>query len=73
MFVSKWRPQNEFSFREKSHVTKIWKTIFPKKFFNKIWLKFEEHEYNYIFEIKLKKKIILFKIGAQNKFCDIAQ
>ena len=25
-FVSKWRPKIEFSFREKSHVTKIWKT-----------------------------------------------
>ena len=25
-FVSKWRPKNELSFREKSHVTKIWKT-----------------------------------------------
>ena len=32
----------------------------------------EEHKYIYIFEIKLEK-IILFKSGGQNKFCDIAQ
>ena len=67
-FVSKWRPKNEFSFREKSHVTKIWKTTFSKEFFNKIWLKFQEHEYNYIFEIKFEKNK-----KKKNKFCDIAQ
>ena len=50
--VSKWRPKNEFSFREKSHVTKIWKTTFPKEFFNEIWLKLEDHEYIDIAEIK---------------------
>ena len=43
-------------FRENSHVTKIWKTPFPMEFFNEIWLKVGEHEYIYIFEIKLKKK-----------------
>ena len=42
------------------------------EFFNEIWLKVEEHEYIYIFEIKFEK-IILFKNGGQNKFCDIAQ
>ena len=36
--------QNTFSFRENSYVTKILKTIFPKEFFNEIWLKVEEHE-----------------------------
>ena len=41
-------------------------------FFNKIWLKLEEHEYIYIFEIKLEKKV-LFKNGGQNNFCDIVQ
>ena len=50
--VSKWRPKNEFLFREKSHVTKIWKTTFPKEFFNEIWLKLEDHEYIDIAEIK---------------------
>ena len=45
------------SFCEKSHVTKIWKTTLPKEFFNKIWLKVEEHDYIYIFEIKYWKKI----------------
>ena len=41
---------------EKSHVTKIWKTTFPKECFNKIWLKFEEREYIYISEIQFEKK-----------------
>ena len=41
-------------------------TTFPKKFFNKIWYKFAEHEYIDIFEIKFEK-IILFKNGGQNK------
>ena len=50
----------------------MWKTTFPKEFFDKIWLKVEEHEYNYIFEIKFEKNI-LFKKGSQNKFCGIAQ
>ena len=47
--------KNKFSFRKNSHVTKIWKTTFPKEFFNKIWLKVKEHEYIYIFEIKFEK------------------
>ena len=71
-FLSKWRPKNEFSFREKSHVTKIWKTTFPKEFSNKIWLKVEEHEHIYIYEITFGKKN-LFKNGRQNKFLGIAQ
>ena len=65
MSVSKFRPKNEFSFRENSHVIKIWTTTFPKEFFNKIWLKVREHEYIYIFEIKLekkKKKLFCFKM-----------
>ena len=40
--------KNEFSFRENSHVTKVWKTTFPMEFFNEIWLKVGEHEYIYI-------------------------
>ena len=41
---------------QKSHLTKILKTTFPKKIFSKIWLKVDEHEYIYIFEIQFKKK-----------------
>ena len=44
-------------------------------FFNEIRLKVGEHEhdeYIYIFAIKFEK-IILFKNGGKNKFCDIAQ
>ena len=58
----------EFSFPKNSHVTKIWKTAFPKEFFNKIWLKVGEHKYTYISEIKLGEKIILFRDGSQNNF-----
>ena len=47
-FVSKWRPKNEFSFRENSHVTELRKTTFPKEFFNKIWLKVKDQAYIYI-------------------------
>ena len=64
--------KKRFSFREKSHVNKIWKTTFPKEFCNEIWLKAEEHEYIYICEIKFEKNI-LFKKGGQNKFWDTAQ
>ena len=56
-----------------SHVTKIWKNTFQKKLFNKIWLKLAEFEYIHISEIKFEKKIIPFKNGSQNRFCDIAQ
>ena len=59
--------KNEFSLREKSHVTKSWKTTFLKEFFNKIWLKVAEHEHIYIFENKL------FQNGGQNKVFDIVQ
>ena len=51
----------------------MWKTTFPKEFFNEIWPKVEEHEYIYIFKIKFEKKIILFKNGGRNKFWDIVQ
>ena len=41
-----------------SHVTKIWKTVFPKEFFSKIGLKVIENNYKYIYiaEKKLLKK-----------------
>ena len=41
---------------QKCHVTKMWKTTFPKKFFNKICLKVDKREYIYIFEMKFLKK-----------------
>ena len=37
--------KNQFLFREKSHVTKIWKTTFSMDFFNESWLKVGEREY----------------------------
>ena len=51
--VSKWRPNNRFWFRVISILAKIWKTFFPKEFFNEIWLKVGEYEYIYITEITL--------------------
>ena len=45
MFHFKMAAKKEFSFRENSHVTKIWKNTFPMEFFNEIWLKVEEQEY----------------------------
>ena len=45
MFRFKMAAKNEFSFRKKSHVAKIWKIIFPKEFFNEFLLKVEEHVY----------------------------
>ena len=50
--VSKWRPNNRFSFRVISISAKIWKNTFPKEFFNEIWLKVGDYEYNNIAEIK---------------------
>ena len=49
--VSKWRPNNRFLFRVISILAKIWKTTFPKEFFNEIWLKVGKHGYIYITEI----------------------
>ena len=48
--VLKWRPNDRYQFRIISILAKIWKTTFPKEFFNEIWLK-GEHEYIYITEI----------------------
>ena len=50
--MSKWLPNNRFSFRIISILAKIRKTTFPKKFFNEIWLKLGDHEYTNIAEIK---------------------
>ena len=55
--VLKWRPNNRFLFRFISISAKIWKSTFPKEFFNEIWLKVGENEYIYITEITFKKNI----------------
>ena len=47
----RFKMKNEFSFCEKSHVTKIWKKKLPKEFLDKIWLKVEEHKYIYIWHL----------------------
>ena len=52
--VSKWRPNNRFSFCVISILAKIWKTTFPKKFVNEIWLKLGDHKYINIAEIKFE-------------------
>ena len=50
--VSKWRPNNRFSFRDISISAKIRKTTFPKEFFDEIWLKLGDHENINIAELK---------------------
>ena len=70
--VSKWRPNNRFLFRIISILAKIWKTTFPKEFFNEIWLKVGEHEYIYITEITFLKNYSVLK-WRPKQFFDIAQ
>ena len=53
--ISKWWPNNQFLFRVISILAKIWKTTFPKEFFNEIWLKVGEHEYIYIVKNSILK------------------
>ena len=43
---------NQFSFCVILISAKIWKTAFPKEFFNEIWLKLGDHEYINIAEMK---------------------
>ena len=43
--ISKWQPNNWFSFCVISISAKIWKTTFPKEFFDEIWLKLGNQEY----------------------------
>ena len=57
--------KNEFSFRENSHVTKIFKKHFPNGIFR--WNLAQSR----IFEIKFEGKKNLFKNSGQNKFCYI--
>ena len=50
---------NFTNFRKKKSRDQILKNnTFSNEFFNEILLKVEEHENNYIFEIKLKKKCL---------------
>ena len=59
-------------FRVISILAKIWKTTFPMKFFNEIWLKVGEHEYIYINEITFEKNYSVLKWRPKHVF-DIAQ
>ena len=51
-----------------SILANIWKSTFPKEFFNEIWLKVGEHEYIYITEITFWKKLFRFKMAAKTIF-----
>ena len=66
--VSKWRRNNQFLFRVISILAKMWKTTFPKEFFNEIWLKVGEHEYIYITEITFLNKLFRLKMAAKTIF-----
>ena len=44
MHRSKMAAKYRFLFHTISILAKIWKTTFPKEFFNEIWLKVGEHE-----------------------------
>ena len=60
-----------FSFRaNRTSRDQIWKTTFPKVFFNEIWFKVGEQDYIYIFEIKFekKKKKFFLKMAAKTSF-----
>ena len=64
--------KKRFLFRVISISAKIWKTTFPKEFFNEIWRKVGEHEHIYITEITFKKKYSVLK-WRPKQFFDIAQ
>ena len=66
--VSKLRPNNRFSFRVISILAKVYKTTFPKEFFNSIWLKLGDHEYIYIAEIRFEKFHSGAILGANHFF-----
>ena len=65
MLRFKTAAKNEFSFRENTHVTKIWR---KKHFPNEVWLKVAEHKYIYFFEIKFEKKMFFLKMAAKTSF-----
>ena len=70
--ISKWLPNIRFLFCVISILAKIWKTTFPKEFFNEIWLKVGEYEYIYITEIRFLKNYSVLK-WRPKQFFDIAQ
>ena len=53
--ITKWRPKNQFRFRNIKFQTKNGKNTFPKEFFLEIWLIIEDCKYNYTAEIKFEK------------------
>ena len=54
--VSKWRLKTNFCFtKKKVRWPKFKKNIFPKEFFNEIWLKLGDCDYNYIAGIRFWK------------------
>ena len=53
--ITKWRPKNQFLFRDIKFPTKNGKTTFPKEFFLEIWLIIEDCKYNCTAEIKFGK------------------
>ena len=54
--------------RKKELDQNLKKIKFPKEFFNKIWLKVEEHKYINIFEIKFETKLFCLKMVAKTSF-----
>ena len=74
MFRFKMAAKKQFLLREISEVTKIQKMTFPKECF---LIKFRSNQKIIImliyFKYNMKKKVILFKLGGQNKFHDIVQ
>ena len=57
--VTKWRPKNQFLFRNIKFPTKNGKTTFPKELFLEIWLIIEDCKYNYTAEIKFGKSYLV--------------
>ena len=51
--VWKWWQIRIFT-SQKNHVNKIWKTAFPKEFFNDIWLNIANCEYKIIYITGIK-------------------
>ena len=57
MFRFKIGAKKKSFLAENSHVTKIWKTTFPKEIYNRIGLKVGEDEYIYFFWNKSSIKV----------------
>ena len=59
------RQNTYISFRGISILAKIWKSTFPKEFFNEIWFIIGEYEYIYNTEIKIDKFYSCASLGAK--------